>query len=94
MPTVTIQIGNSDDKLTQREWSDYVTDVQFAIQNHGGDVHFSGGSPTDEVWQNFCFVCNVSRPRDVDGLKQALRAVRLRFRQDSAAMTVGETVFV
>lgn len=28
MNTICIQIGNSDDKLTQKEWSDFVKEIQ------------------------------------------------------------------
>jgi len=52
--TVVIQIGNSDDKLTQLEWAKFVNDIKHLVNNHAKEVHFFGGSSNWENWQNTC----------------------------------------
>ena len=93
MNTVTIQIGNSDDKLTQGEWNKYVRDVQKAIESYSYDQHFFGGSPNWFPWQNVAW-CIVVPDSELDYLKQAIRDIREYYKQDSVAFTVGETEFI
>ena len=49
--TVTIQIGNSDDKLTQKEWSSFVAWIEYDLKSMiGVEFHFSGGSANHTPW--------------------------------------------
>lgn len=92
--TVTIQIGNSDDKLTQIEWSNFVNSMRSEIVQ-SGEVHFEGSSRGDARWQNHCWV--VAIPSDLDqihSLKERVEHTRKNYRQDCAAFTAGETLFV
>lgn len=98
--TITIQIGNSDDKLTQVQWCSYVLDVENAIKTAFGrkpEVHFTGGSEADKPWQNYCWVFAIPA-RDLVTTLQVARAVLAKLaakhNQDSIAMTVGKTEFV
>lgn len=91
--TVTIQIGNSDDKLTQDEWAEFVDMMDTVIRRESGSVHFMGAPPNYLKWQNAAWVVMVNND-EVEGLKAAVSDVRLRFRQQSAAFTVGITEFV
>ena len=93
MRTIIIQIGNSDDKLTQAEWSLYCRRVQAAINGHLGKIHFAGGSDYHMPWQNACWVVELG-PAMADCLRAELVRVREEFRQDSLAWTEGETAFV
>ena len=43
--TATIQIGNSDDKLTQAEWSQFVASVDGHLCVNVTDTHFRGFAP-------------------------------------------------
>lgn len=90
--TIVIQIGNSDNKLTQCMWSHYVEYMRAAIANIVYRMHFQGGSCFDAPWQNACWVCEVSDEKIYD-LKEAVRECRMRFEQESVAVTVGETEF-
>lgn len=45
MSTVTIQIGNSDNKLTQEEWADFVALAALAPSSIGSDKKNSEASP-------------------------------------------------
>ncbi len=89
--TVTIQIGNSDDKLSQAEWSEFVAQVRAAIMDQCNGVHFAGGSSNWERWQNFTWVIEIT---EVKRLQQMLRGLREHFRQDSVAWTEGKTHFL
>ena len=93
MTTIIIQIDNADNKLTQVEWTEFVDAVEAAVRTHGGNVHFFGGSPNWTVHQNVAWVLDCDRTK-ADLLKEAVREVRIRFRQDAAAWTEGETLFI
>ena len=90
--TIVIQIGNSDNKLTQCMWAHYVEYMRAAIANIVYRMHFQGGSCFDAPWQNACWVCEVDIAR-IDDLKAAVTHCRKQFEQDSAAVTTGETEF-
>lgn len=95
MKTITVQIGNSDDKLTQAEWSEFVNKVDRAIALANGRIHFMGGSYNDAPWQNFCWVFNLRDDNREDGtLFRHLKLIRKAFKQDSLAWTEGDTLFV
>lgn len=54
--TVTVLIGNSDDKLSQIKWSDLCKKLLQSAKGYG-TIQFSGGPPTDAIHQDFCIVC-------------------------------------
>lgn len=95
MSTLTIQIGNSDDKLTQREWANFVGEIAAIIAGYEPHVqtHFHATSANDMPWQNACWVIGCP-----DELRLAIihlvKECRGKFRQDSAAITIGETALV
>ena len=41
MKTVTLQIGNGDDKLSQPAWHDFVLAMKALIERHCETLHFS-----------------------------------------------------
>jgi hypothetical protein len=90
--TVVIQIGNSDDKLSQVEWSQFVRRVSKLVDEYG-EVHFSGHSTPDAPWQNACWVVEVEEDQLGD-LTNFLTECRMLFKQDSVAMTCGQTAFI
>lgn len=91
--TAVVQIGNSDDKLSQAEWSQYVADVDKLVQHEAVQVHFSGASPANAAWQNWCWVLEADSSA-LAGLRTWLPHYAREYRQDSIALTVGETVLV
>jgi hypothetical protein len=90
---VVIQIGNSDDKLTQKEWSEYANKVRASIDFCATETHFSGNSPADAPWQNSCWVAVVPVQKR-EFLFDELKKVAGKFRQDSIAVMVGQTEFL
>ena len=93
MKTITIQIGNTDDKLTQVEWAAYVLTVKDTILRHCKQIHFFGGSVNWDRWQNVAWVFECSEEM-IDSLRKGLTADRKAFNQDSIAWTEGETDFI
>lgn len=89
---VTVQIGNSDDKLRQSRWAMFIMDTLNAVADFGG-LHFSGGSRPEAHWQNYCFVV-VGLEAKLPKLKNDLRGLAAAYNQDSIAIIVGQTEFV
>ena len=91
--TVTVQIGNSDDKLTQKQWAQFVNTVESATEKWGLQTHFFSASSGHKPWQNACWVLEIS-PELFQMLLVELSEIAKNFRQDSIAVTTGETIFV
>lgn len=91
MPTITVQIGNSDDKLTQEEWAHFIDSVGTVIRELGWNIHFSGGSLCTAPWQNYCWVCEADSGNNY---RIVLSELAKEYRQNSIAVTVGETSFL
>ena len=91
--TVSLQIGNSDDKLTQLQWSDFVTVIGNIIQMHKGEIHFFATSEGSQPWQNAAWIFNVSE-NSLKILQKHVTETRKDFKQDSVAWLEGITVFI
>lgn len=97
MKTITVQIGNSDDKLSQQKWSQYCYIVGETIKLWANEVHFSGGSEASAPWQNKAWVFVLSddeQDAKLSRLKAKLIEYRTDFNQLSIAWTEGETEFI
>ena len=55
MTTVYVSIGNSDDKLPQKRWAEFVRKVDSAARHYGPDVHGFWLSAADSPYQNACW---------------------------------------
>jgi hypothetical protein len=93
--TITICIGNSDDKLTQREWSNFVSETHDLIVRSRYRIYFHGLSVGSAPWQNACWVLGL--PITLEAVL-ALNALRLElsklcklYNQDGIAFVVGES---
>lgn len=93
MKTTVIQIGNSDDRLGQAEWAQFVTGVQAAIECHTRVIHFAGTSGGDKPWQNACWVFELADSR-IEDLSRELIRLAINYRQDEIAWTVGRTAMI
>lgn len=93
MNTATILIGNSDDKLKQSEWSEFVKKVHSIIMDLDLRIHFHGTSVGSAPWQNACWVVEL-KPFEVKALRQELSRAAFGYHQDSIALVVGMTQFV
>ena len=82
---VHIMAGNSDDKLTQAEWSALVEQIDeildAALGQTGVGMHGRWFSAPDAPWQNACWC--VDLPQGEIGIVQAqLSGVAQEYRQD------------
>lgn len=97
---VYVSIGNSDDKLTQRRWAEFVTCVQQALDGavarEQATVHGSWRSPSDAPWQNACWCVEFGTESiAVEPLRELLAELAGIYRQDSIAWAeVKETQFL
>jgi hypothetical protein len=89
---VVVSIGNSDDKLSQIEWSKFVTEVHILISQFGS-IHFFGGSPNYEMWQNAAWLIDIG-DEFVEKLKPQLSAIREKYKQESAFFLCGDGEFI
>jgi hypothetical protein len=93
MDTVVIQIGNTDDKLSQPEWASFFDQVNRLVEEMTLRVHFAGASDSTRPWQNACWVAEI-KTGEATTLERSLEPIRVRFRQDSIAVTYGTTRFI
>lgn len=97
MKTITVQIGNTDNKLSQRQWASFCNAVHRSIVYHTHDIvdaiHFSAPSVGWADWQNAAWVFSCA-DTEIDPLKNSLNAARLDYKQDSIAWTEGRTPFI
>lgn len=91
--TYTVQIGNSDDKLPQKRWVDFLAKTSLAINRHAAQIHFRGNSLPIDPHQNACWVFEMDERR-FQYLDADLSDLCSEFDQDSIALTEGKTYFV
>lgn len=93
--TLAVLIGNSDNRLTQKQWSEYIQAVGDAIQKHSERIYFGGSSWPQAEWQNACWVIQPkSEPFQEAQLWEALQKIAVTFNQESIAMVSGDTQFI
>jgi hypothetical protein len=87
-------IGNSDDKLSQKEWSLFCAHTKTRL---GGikdlQFHLMGYSWPGSPFQNACFVIEI----DIDQIEEVMLIagnLAHKYRQDSVAVMTGATHFI
>lgn len=89
-----VTIGNSDDKLEQHDWANFIRELKATLSDFTGRTYIEAYSAPDSTWQNMC-ICKEIHRNDLDRLRAALRALRATYRQDSVALvTAGRTELV
>ena len=86
-----ISIGNSDDKLSQREWSSFIEDVDIVVKNY--HVHGRWFSEPSVPWQSGCW-CVEAPEYAFSGLRPVLALLADRYQQNSIAIAVAATELV
>jgi hypothetical protein len=98
MDVAVIQIGNSDDKLDQVDWSSFVYAVNDIILEYRYKIHFHGVSVGSAPWQNACWVLEIESDKAgmamITVLRRELARVAKDYCQDSIALSLGDTEFV
>lgn len=82
--TVYASIGNSDDKLSQREWSNFVAELAFIVDSYADEVYGWWFSKPDAPWQN-AVVAFLLDTRKTDHVRARMSKLRAAYRQDSVA---------
>jgi hypothetical protein len=88
---VTVSVGNTDNKLTQQEWNRFVEDMIDYIGS-AGKVHFFGGSSTWAPWQNVAWIVELKESAVV--FATHIAEIRMKYKQESAFILVGEGAFI
>ncbi len=91
--TLTILPGNSDHKLTQLQWHDYVMEIGGLIDSWSQNVWFFGAPANWMAYQNACWVIEIM-DEDMAGFSMELKVIRERYRQNSIAIVDGITTFL
>lgn len=97
---IVIAIGNSDNRLTQQEWAafwhEFHTEINYYAGMDGIQVHGTWVSDAVGPYQNAAW--SLSWPDDrvhlARQLKNDLREILAKYRQDSMAWTTGRTELV
>jgi hypothetical protein len=91
--TITIQIGNSDDKLSQRNWAEFVDKINKVIEATASEVYFFGAPHNYAQWQNAAWIFSCDE-EIVDVAKNKFIEIRKSFLQDSIAFTICDMEFI
>ena len=82
--TVYVSIGNSDDKLTQAQWSEFHGIFAALIRKAATQVFGDWLSASNARWQNACVAFEINA-QATDRLKRALTDLAAEFNQDAIA---------
>jgi hypothetical protein len=95
-----VSIGNSDDKLTQAEWSNFILDMSAEVASLG-KMHGAWFSGPASPYQNACWCIEFGGPdaqataNVVAEAKELTAKLARKYRQDSIAWArVAETEFI
>lgn len=92
--TIVVQIGNSDNKLTQKQWSDYYEQIERVVDIFSKEVFFKGCSNSNSEYQNAAFIFSIEENENDYDLMKMLVIIKNMFNQDSIAYQIGETDFI
>jgi len=88
---VYIVIGNSDNKLTQKEWSEFCEALDEAVMRKVGSyltVHGEWYSEPSSAYQNACWSVEIRAQHIAEALKTRLGFLCKEFKQDSIVWAV------
>lgn len=93
---VYIAIGNSDNRLTQEQWSNYFHEVDLLVHSSVPHVHGTWLSPSESPYRNACWGFEVREDGywDRHRFVYVLREIAGRYGQESIAWNESETVFL
>lgn len=91
--TLSVLIGNSDNRLTQMEWSGYAGKVNGLVRAWTYHTFFDGAPYTASQFQNHCWVFAIHK-LDYQDFEDELREIALQYEQESVAVVKGNTTMV
>ena len=90
--TVTLQVDNSDNKLTQQRWSKFIYDLITMFQLlDNSKIHFFGSS---SGWSSRQTVAWIFETDDPDFIKDKVQSLCRSYDQSTTTWTVGTTEFI
>jgi phosphoserine aminotransferase len=93
--TTVLLIGNSDDKLTQFEWSNFYDEIKNCINNYSITIHFNGYSNSVSMYQNACFVFNISSDTEyINKFIEDIKKIKIKYKQNYIVIIRNETEFI
>lgn len=92
--TYYVSIGNSDNKLTQVDWSLFQTSVLRVIQTYAEQIHGVWYSAPTSAFQNMCIGYEVYEKDRQNKIRSELRQLAYAHKQDSIALAKAETEFI
>ncbi len=94
--TIYVSIGNSDDKLTQRQWSSFCEAVSTEIRRYHSTFHGEWYSLPDSPYQNACFCFDIDAPdhSPILDLREQLSLLAHAFNQESITWAEADTEFL
>jgi len=90
---VLVEIGNTDNGLTQQEWGNFCEDVITAIVIRSEQIYSSLYSLSPAKWQNAGFHFKVTELEAMK-LQTELLAIKSKYHQQSIAWSRTETTFL
>lgn len=90
---LVISIGNTDNKLTQMEWSNFVVDMEICIEKYNAQKHFFGGASNWEQWQNVAWIVECEQ-KAINEFLASISDVRKKWKQESAFVIVATGMFI
>ena len=91
---IYISVGNSDVKLTQDQWSEYVNEVRDLLRVSAIKIYGEWYSASGSPHQNACFCAAFSDAQKEEQSRSKLTAIRQRYYQDSIAWARADTEFI
>ena len=90
---IVISIGNSDNKLSQVEWNNFVVEMTECINKRIERTFFFGGASNWEPWQNVTWIAEPT-DKTLNIFLGEISTIRERWKQDSAFVLIGKGLFV
>lgn len=82
---IYITVGNSGDKLTQRQWAALCSQVDRIVDRYSSAVHGRWSSDPQSQWQNACWCVEIYTMRVAAEAKTALEETAADYGQDAIA---------
>lgn len=83
--SVYVSIGNSDDKLSQRRWVEFIEDVSIILDDHSRVIHGAWYSEPKSFFQNACWCFEPKILIAAVDMRDRLRLLAAKYGQDSIA---------
>lgn len=94
MTTFYVSIGNSDDKLTQEEWSAFWNEVDLIVQHYAAEIYGVWLSLPNEPFQNACWGVEIHMGHSIENMRNELKWQAKKYKQDSIAFAEAQTEFL